>query len=328
MTPRVGGGLVALLLMGIGSGGLRAQDVGEPRAGAVECCRQLLFPVGARAVSLGNSLTARTGADALFVNPAGLAQLRRDEFRVHNADTELESSNAFGVAFRLKGAGVVGLSYRLVDYGESQATDPQGTPTGTLRSLDHFLVASFATSMAAGVTAGISYKLFQFRHDCSGFCEGGGFAATTHAVDFGVQYHPRLWPALQLGASVTHMGLSLQVLNAEQADPTPTRLRVGGAYELMHHFTTDTTTALWASLDVAGSWRDGVEPRAGAGVELVLDETIFVRAGYATGSGRDSGTGVGLGLRYDRFELGIARSFAGAAALGQDPFQITFAVGF
>jgi hypothetical protein len=120
----------------------------------------------------------------------------------------------------------------------------------------------------------------------------------------------------------------LQVLNAEQADPTPTRFRAGAAYEVMHHFSSDSTTALWASFDVSGSWRQGVEPRVGAGAELVLDETIFVRAGYASGSGRASGAGVGIGLRYDRFELGIARSFVGAAGGGQDPFQITFAVGF
>jgi hypothetical protein len=300
----------------------------EPRAGAVECCLQLLFPVGARAVGLGSALTARSGADAVFLNPAGLAQLGRDEFRVHNAETDFESSNTFGVAFRVRGAGVLGLAYRLVDYGESQATDGLGNPTGSLRALDHFLLATFATTMAPGLNAGISYKIFQFRNDCSGFCEGGGFAATTHAVDMGVQYHPHLWRALQLGMGITHLGVPLQVFNAEQADPTPSRVRLGAAYEVMHHFSPDTTTALWVSVDVSGSWRDGVERRAGAGMELVLDQTIYIRAGYSTGSGRDSGAGVGIGLRYDRFEVGIARSFVGSAGASQDPFQITFAVGF
>jgi hypothetical protein len=317
-----------VLLLGFGCSAASAQGLPDRKAGAVECCLQLLFPVGARAVGVGNALTARSGPDALFVNPAGLAVLGRDEFRVHNADTQLESSNAFGVAVRISGAGVLGLTYRLIDYGESQATDITGVPTGTLRLLEHFLVATFAAAMGPGVHAGISYRIFQFRKDCAGFCEGGSFAATTHAVDLGVQYHPRLWPALQLGASLIHLGVPLQVLNAEQADPTPMRLRAGAAYELMHRFSSDSTTMLWASFDVTGSWREGVEPRVGTGLELVLDETIFVRAGYGTGSGRASGAGVGIGLRYDRFELGIARSFVGSAAGGQDPFQITFAVGF
>ncbi|CAN5850387.1 hypothetical protein BH23GEM9_BH23GEM9_05040 [soil metagenome] len=327
-ASRVRNALVVGFLVVSGFEPVSSQDLPDLGAGAVECCLQLLFPVGARAVGLGNALTARSGPDALFVNPAGLARLRRDEFRIHNADTELESSNAFALAFRIRGAGVLGLSYRLIDYGESQATDIFGNPTGTLRSLEHFLVATFATVMSPGLAAGISYRIFQFRHDCSGFCEGGSFAATTHAVDLGMQYHPGLWPALQLGASLTHLGVPLQVLNAEQADPTPTRVRAGAAYELMHHFSRDTTTAIWASMDVSGSWRAGVETRLGGGLELILDETIFVRAGYAMGRGRDAGAGVGVGLRYDRFELGIARSFVGAASGGQDPFQITFAVGF
>jgi hypothetical protein len=309
---------------------LLAQDpVPDRRAGAVECCLQLLAPVGARASALGNALVARSGPDALFVNPAALAGLERDEFRIHNAETEVESSNAFSLSFRIRGAGVLGLSYRLSDYGVSQATDHVGNPTGTLRLLDHYLLASFATTMGPGITAGVSYKVFQLRQDCSGFCGGfGSVAATTHGIDFGVQYHPQLWPALQLGASITHLGVPLQVVNAEQADPTPARARVGAAYELMHHFTADTATALWLSADLSGSWREGVERRAAAGLELVLDRTIFVRAGYATGAGREAGAAIGVGLRYDRFDVGIARSFVGAVGGGQDPFQITFAVGF
>jgi hypothetical protein len=305
----------------------QSDPVPERRAGAVECCLQLLLPVGARGVAVGNALTARHGADALFVNPAGMAGLTRDEFRIHTSQTEFESANAFGLAFRIRRAGVLGLTYRLVDYGESEATDRSGNPTGVLRALEHFVIATFATDLAAGLNAGVSYKIFQFRQDCTGFCEGGGFAATTHAVDVGLQYHPPIWRALQLGASVIHAGVPLQVLNAEQADPTPTRVRVGAAYEVLHHFSSDSTAALWASVDLVGSWRSGVEQRIAAGLELVLDETIYVRGGYSTGSGRHTGAAVGIGLRYDRFDVGIARSFAGEGG-SQDPFQITFAIGF
>jgi uncharacterized protein YbaR (Trm112 family) len=76
-------------------------------------------------VGLGSALTARSGADALFLNPAGW---RADARRVPRpqCETEFESSNAFGLAFRIRGAGVLGLAYRLVDYGESEATDRTG----------------------------------------------------------------------------------------------------------------------------------------------------------------------------------------------------------
>jgi hypothetical protein len=321
-------GAVCLTLSAGMSAPLFGQDrVPERGISAVECCQQLLVPVGARASALAGALTARGGPDVVFINPAALAALTRDELRIHTEKTEVESTTALGLAFRIRGAGVLGLAYRLSEYGDSEATDEVGQVTGRLRPLEHFLLASFATSMGPGIAAGVSYKTYQLRNQCEGFCGGFDFAATTHAVDFGVQYHPALWPTLQLGASILHLGLPLQVLNAEQADPTPARLRVGGAYELMHHFSADTTTALWLSADLTGSWREGVQRQAAAGLELVLDHTIFVRGGYATGTGRESGAGIGVGLRYDRFDVGIARRFG--VGLGvQDPFQITFSLAF
>jgi hypothetical protein len=182
--------------------------------------------------------------------------------------------------------------------------------------------------VAPGVNAGLSYKLFQFRQDCSGMCGTPGFAATTHAVDIGVQYHPTVWPSLQLGASIVNLGLPLQVINAEQASPMPMRIRAGAGYELMHHFSTDSTTALWATLDLSGSLREGTEQVLNTGFELILDRTIFVRTGYSTGSGRSSGAAVGIGLRYERFDIGIAKTFIASGSGDQDAFQVTFGISF
>lgn len=291
----------------------------------MECCLPLIFHVGARAVALGNALTARSGADVLFVNPAGLAEMERDEFRVHTSQTELVTATAFSLAIGIRGAGTLAVTYRLLDLGESETAEGPGGVTGVLRLLDHVLITSFAAVMAPGLSAGVSYKLYQSRQDCQGACTT--HVGTTHGVDMGVQYHPRLWPALQLGASVTNVGTALQIINAEQADPMPARIRAGAAYELMHHFMTDSTTALWATVDVTASWRDRVEPVLAAGVELELDRTIFVRGGYSTGTGYNAGAAVGVGLRYDRFDVGIAKTFASGSG-GEDPYQITFAIGF
>jgi hypothetical protein len=316
-------GLLATTVPALG----QQEPLRDRRTTAVECCLQLLVPVGARATALRNTLVAQGGPDAVFVNPAGLAALQRDEFRIHNAEAEVESSNAFSLAFRIRGAGVIGLTYRLSDWGESDATDPAGNPTGKLRHLYHYVIAGFGTGLGSDLSAGVSYRLFQWRNDCSGYCTEAGFAASTHGIDFGAQYHPSAWPALRVGASVTHLGPALQVLNAEQADPMPTRARVGAAYELMHHFTSDTTMALWATAGLAGSWREGVGRRAALGLELILDRTLFVRAGYGSDQTAEAVAAVGVGLRYDRFDIGIARTFMDASSITA-PFQITFAVGF
>jgi hypothetical protein len=292
---------------------------------ATEGCLPLIMHVGARAVALGNALTARGGADVLFINPAGLAALEGDEFRVHTSQTELLTSTAFSLAIGIRGAGTLGVTYSLHDLGETEVTEGPGGATGVLRLLDHVFIASFATVMAPGLSAGVSYKLYQSRQDCQGACTTD--TGTTHGIDMGVQYHPRLWPSLQLGASVTSVGAAMQLINAEQADPMPARIRAGAAYELMHHFMADSTTALWATFDVARSWRDRVEPVIAAGLELELDRTIFVRGGYSTGTGYSAGAAVGVGLRYDRFDLGIAKTFVSGFG-GEQPYQITFAIGF
>ena len=305
-----------------------AQDDPDDRVSASECCLALLFPTGARAVGLGNALTARGGADAVFVNPAGLAALARDEFRIHNAPTEVETTNTFGIAFRIRSAGAVAFNYRLIDFGSFISTDENQQQTGEVRIYDHMLLASFATHLGSGVAAGITYMLFQSRQSCSGFCQQPSVAATTHGVDFGVQYHPRLWPSLQLGASITHFALPLQVINAEQAAPTPSRVRAGAAYEVLHHFSQDSAVAIWLSSDVSFSWRPDIPPTLSTGAEAVLDNTIFVRVGYSTGTGRNAGAAVGLGLRYERFDVGIAKSFVDPSAIDRDPYQISFAVSF
>jgi hypothetical protein len=304
-------------LLALPTSPLRAQNDG--RVGAQECCLQLNFPIGARAVSLGNALTSRGGSDALFLNPAGLASIQRDEFRIHSAPTELETSTAFSIAVRIRNVGAAALTYRLVDYGETEAVDSLGFPIGTIQLLDHVLIASFGTTLATGLNAGVSYTLFS---------EQTGITATTHGIDAGIQYHPPLWPSLQLGASIVHLGFPLQVINAQQASPLPTRIRVGAAYEVMHHFSPDSTTALWATVDGSGSLHEGAESEVGGGLELVVDKTIFVRAGYLSGAGRTAGAAVGVGLQYDRFDIGIAQTFVSTAAGGRDTFQVTLAIGF
>jgi hypothetical protein len=167
--------------------------------------------------------------------------------------------------------------------------------------------------MAPGLNAGISYKIFQFRNDCSGFCDGGGFAATTHAVDVGLQYHPQLWRALQLGRRDHPSRSAAAGLQCRAGGSDAERVRVGAAYEVMHHFSTDTTTALWLSqtCQVPGGRVWSVAQALAS--SWCSTRPIYLRGGYSTGSGPHSGAGVGIGLRYDRFEVGIARSFVSSA---------------
>lgn len=321
-------GILASSLPFVTAGSLVAQGSSGSPVPATECCLPLLFTVGARALGLGDAVTARTSAGSLFANPATLADVADDEFLVHNTRTSLEQSNTFTLLIRSEVAGTFALSYRLVDHGEQDARDPNGNPTGRIGVFEQILTASYATRVTAGINAGISYKLYQFRQDCRGFCGIEGFSATTHGIDAGVQVRPPRIESLELGASIVHLGFPLQVINAGQASPMPTRVRVGAAYEAAHHFSADTTVAAWLVLDVVASPRDASQSLVNAGAEFSLDRTLFLWLGYAGGSGLTGGASVGVGLVYDRFDVGVSKSFLSSPIDDSEPLQVTFGIRF
>jgi len=318
--------LTALTLTLTNAASLAGQSGGGEVA-SQECCLPLLLSIGARALSIGDAVSARSGPGSLFANPALIADVVHDQFLVHNANTTIDKQNTFTLLIHSDVAGSFALSYRLIDYGEQEARDPDGNLTGSVATLEQEVVATYATRVVPGVSAGVSYTLYQYRVDCRGFCNTEGFAATTHGIDLGLQVEPPSMRYLALGASIVHLGFPLQVVNREQASPLPLRVRTGAAYEVLHHFREDSTVAVWASTDIVTNPREG-SVVVNVGAELSLEETIFLRAGYGSGRGIAGGAAVGVGLRYDRFDISVAKSFVSTPIDDSEPIQITFAIRF
>jgi hypothetical protein len=279
-------------------------------------------------MGLADAVVARSAFGAMFANPSLIADVDRDQFVIHSANTTWEKSTTLSLLIYSKVAGTFGVSYRLVDQGEQLATDEFNNPTGTLAIFSQVLTATYATRVGEGLNAGVTYKLYQARSDCRGYCAGFGSSGTTHGVDLGVQYKPGRWPDLQLGVSVVNVGFPLQEVNKEQEDPMPARVRLGLAYELAHHFREDRQVELWAEGDVAVNPRDLAGAQPSLGVELAVEQTIFLWAGYAAGTGLSSGAGIGVGLRYDRFEVGVARRFISSDFAESEPTQVSFGIRF
>ena len=86
--------------------------------------------------------------------------------------------------------GVLALSVNIFDYGEQQSNPDPTLPTegGTIVPRSFVYSATYATSLGSYVTAGLTYKLIQFRIDCTGPCPDIAFAATTSALDLGAQF--------------------------------------------------------------------------------------------------------------------------------------------
>lgn len=311
-----------------GSAAARASDAFQDGVG--ECCVMLLYPIGARGVALSQSMAAVRAPEAVFHNPAGLAGLEQSVFAVHHVANAAQQIDAFSVIMQPFDLATFGLSYQLVDFGDEEATNSEGIPVGRITIRDHILIASFATDVFAGVSAGLNYKLYNARWSCAGTCGGIDVNAVTHGLDVGVQYRASWLPSLRLGAALLNAGFALQVVNRRQSDPMPTRLRLGAAYDLMHLFQARGPYALWMTVEAEDDdWRAPDSPSPSAGLELLVAELISLRAGYGAGEGVRSGPSVGIGLVYSNFHVDLAKRIGGADNLfGEDPFQISLAVHF
>jgi hypothetical protein len=297
----------------------------------------LVFPVGAAAVGMGQTATAAAGrGEAAFWNPAGLATLTDDEFALHSATLVAGRSNVLGAYFPSRGIGVIGGAVYLVDYGDLDRTDQNGNTIARIAPRNLEFLASYATNLGGSFFFGVSYKLVQFRVDCSGDCRDfpSGTGAT-HALDFGGQFNVGAGPGgpLRIGIALRNVGFRLQVQNNAQADPLPTRLAVGAQYELRLRPITpnDLSQAFDVKLaaDVDSPFGQTGQSETRLGVDIGYQKLVRVRAGYAFVQDGLSGPSVGLGLESGSLGIDLARAFlTGSDLQVESPTFFSFRVTF
>lgn len=318
---------LALILAGLGlTSPLAGQTPGEITEGGAAF---LLVAVGARATALGQAGTAdaRT-AESAFWNPAGLALLPSSELAVHHAITFASNNTVLSAYLASTAAGVVGVAAYLVDYGSQDIVPgPQQNPTGRISPRNVELLASYAASLDHRLSFGVNYKLIQLRNDCSGDC--GAFrpiVGTTHGVDLGVQYGSEKPEGLRLGVAVRHAGFDLQLENAGQADPLPTRLAAGLDYRMGLPQSPGAPPAFARVLVSAENpCCSRLAPDLRVGVELGYGTAVRLRGGYALLRSESSGPSLGAGLQFDRLVVDFARVFFTSGNL-DEPVYLTLRV--
>ena len=298
---------------------LRAQTEGAP---------ELAIPFGAAAVGAGQAVVAtRSGSDAIWWNPAGLAHLTRRE-GVLQYLTRQDLYQVVGVTAAVPRApvGAFALSAQMVDLATSEAADEFGNVTGLLSLRFLTGIATFATSFKPRVAAGVSLKAFQRRGDCTGFCGPRSSSALSNALDFGMQYQVTDSLPLRVGFAVRNLGLRLQQQDEEQADVIPTRLHIGVSYAP----TLPTSMAgaeLTTSAEVVRT-RDLGEMGIRVGTELTWQRQLLLRLGYAEGAGTGGGS-IGLGYVSGRLQIDLARNIGGdSEVLGGPPTLLALRLGF
>ncbi|HLX11642.1 MAG TPA: PorV/PorQ family protein [Bacteroidota bacterium] len=193
------GGFVTVLTLMI----LSAALAGNPTRTGSSGAEELLIPVGARGIALGeSSLMSAIGVDAIYWNPAGLSRgIRGTEaefsYLQYFADVK---SNYGAVSFSGGDIGNFGVSLKSLTFGEIPVTTadyPDGTGSTFSPSYITF-GGTYSKLLTDKISVGVTANLITEKI-MSTSASGVGF-------NFGIQYFGIGIPELNLGIAVKNVG--------------------------------------------------------------------------------------------------------------------------
>jgi hypothetical protein len=285
----------------------------------------LLIPVGARALGMGQAVVAeQPGSEAVWWNPAGLARADKREVAIHHYQSFVGTGDVVSILIPSSRLGVLTGSLYILNYGDQEIVDPGGSPIGSINPRNLVYAATYATGIGRRINGGITFKVVQFRIDCSGACGNvPTVSASTTAIDVGAQFDVGALAPLTLGAAVRNLGLRLQVNDREQSDPLPTRIQVGALYRLAvpPRIVPDVVVKLSADLidDL-----DLASPAARVGTAASYRGRFHLRTGYVFDQSEASGPSLGLGFSTASLAIDLARLFEGfSQTAGEAPTYVS-----
>ena len=290
----------------------------------------LIFPIGARAVGMGQSVGAsQIGSEGLWWNPASLARMDKSELSLSHSSTISATGDAVTYVRPSGRIGVISFGGYLLDYGKQDAGVDANGITGTFYPRSVVAAVSYAAAFGSRVSAGVTYKFVQDRVDCSGSCGNvTTFNSSTSGLDLGLQAVVDPARRITIGIALRNAGLKLQINDNPQADPLPTRIDAGVQVHVPRIDSLVPGGELLVTADMVGNLSlSGPSFRSGA--EFVYQKQFFLRAGFSTGSFDGAGAAIGLGLRRGGIAIDFARSFGGLSAdAGKPPTFITLRFQF
>ncbi len=338
-------GLVALLVLG-----LPEKSQAQITSTAVPF---MLIAPDARASGMGDEGTGLPeGVGAIYYNPAGLAfQTGRDVSLTHSQwlpqfnqpdlfydylDFKWNDDSSFG--------GTIAASIVFLNLGTFiYTTEASPNPITTFHSFEYAVTAAYATKLSNDWGFGGSLRYIQSTlstlHVANEQSNGVGESVS---FDLSALWKPDstyidgIGNALEVGFILADVGPKIKYVDALQADPLPTELRVGASYKLYSDQYNEITVAsdvgkLLVHRDPGSITADPL-PKSfitswdtstvhsfmwSSGVEYWYDQLLALRAGYYT-EGYDVGgrnyLTFGAGLRYDAYQF----DFSYIDALVQD----------
>jgi hypothetical protein len=297
----------------------------------------LLVPFGARAVGMGEAVSADTalGTEGIWWNPAATARATSKEVALNHSQTVLaRSSDMLTVVIPSRVIGTLTVAGYSVDYGDQEATDQNnGQPIGLISTRNYMLALGYSTTVGKRASVGLSYKYVVLRSACAGTC--GAFpvlAGKSFALDAGGQYVlPTRFP-ISVGASVRNIGPKMQIKDQPQADPLPRVIQVGVMSRLPIKSLADGGASLDVSADVMNVPSASVsssETMLGFGAALGYREMYVLRGGYKKQRGDGGGLSFGFGIQKGAFGLDFSRRLDRLSSqLGETPTYVSLKARF
>ncbi|MFH1564207.1 MAG: PorV/PorQ family protein [Nitrospirota bacterium] len=262
----------------------------------------LKFPPTARSYALGESLVSNpeTGAESIYFNPAGLANINPQPITTSshhhiNPLSHLEFMfydgvldtfyNCLSYAKKVKPDTGVGISLGVLDAGKADIYEFDGSERSISALKDTYLTFAAGKKITVNLDAGLGIKFIS-----STLAEE--YKANGFALDMGILYSG-LWNALpvSVGACLQNIGTGLKYETEKSS--LPTNIRIGGAVKLKEmEF-------------MAAANKDNKGLKVGLGVEYYPLSYLALRAGYKTGYD-NQGISLGFGLRQGIMDISYA----------------------
>ncbi|MGA9117420.1 MAG: PorV/PorQ family protein [Bacteroidota bacterium] len=224
----------------------------------------LLIAPNSRASGMGEAATGSVDdASAIFWNPGALAFLDGQEVSITHANwlPQFQQSDLFYdyLNYRVKMdeiGGVLGASVTYLNLGKFVRTLSSGPePVDEFKAFEVAGTLGYSTLAFDDLGIGLNLRVIHSALSPIGTeQEQGSGKATTVSFDIGLMYRPQalevpgigdIGKAFSFGFNLSNLGPKVKYIDADQADPLPTNLRIGFGYRVFE----DEFNSLQANLD-------------------------------------------------------------------------------
>ncbi|MDI6735352.1 MAG: PorV/PorQ family protein [bacterium] len=262
--------------------------VGEAVKKGSSGAQVLKLSVGARAMAMGETFCGLADdTNAIYYNPAGLAQLNEKQLIVMHSDW-LEGINYefLGYAQPVDKNKTWGMSLGYLNSGDMEKLDTNGITEGNFEAKDMVFSLAYGLNLSKNTLLGASIKTISLKidnEDANSFALDVGFLSKTPIEN------------LSIGGALQNLGTKVKFIN--EGDSLPLNLKLGAAYQ-----TIDNRCILL--LDINKPVDNKL--RLSLGTEYCLVPILAIRAGYNSGIDEGSGMTFGIGYKFHNLQLDYA----------------------